>query len=228
MASLELRPCFYHKTEHKGNLMKNQTADTVVVFDFETTGLSPVQGDRAIEIGAVKIVDGEVVDSFSKLMNPGRRVSGFITQYTGISNEMLATAPSCADVMSQFARFIEGFNLVAHNASFDEKFLTAEFDRIGEPMDNLIGCSLLASRRIFRHAPSHKLGALIDYLAIDGDGEFHRALYDAQMTGFLWLKILATIENEYDVEKPKFAQMQKMNKMVKSKVEKYFTDISMA
>lgn len=206
--------------------MNTQAADTIVVFDFETTGLSPLQGDRAIEIGAVKIVDGEVVDSFSQLMNPGRRVSGFITQYTGISNDMLVTAPSCADVMSQFARFIEGFNLVAHNASFDEKFLASEFNRIGEPMENLIGCSLLASRRIFQHAPSHKLGALIDYLAIEGEGEFHRALYDAQMTGFLWLKILQTIENEFAVDKPTFAQMQTLNKTVKAKVEKYFSSIS--
>ena len=208
--------------------MKTQTANTVVVFDFETTGLSPVQGDRAIEIGAVKIINGEVVDSFSQLMNPGRRVSSFITQYTGISNDMLASAPSCADVMIEFARFIEGFNLVAHNASFDEKFLTSEFDRIGEPVNNLIGCSLLASRRIFQQAPSHKLGALIDYLAIDGEGEFHRALYDAQMTGFLWLRILKSIEEQFAVDTPSFAHMQKLNKVVKAKVEKYFSDISMA
>ena len=208
--------------------MKNQPADTVIVFDFETTGLSPQQGDRAIEIGAVKILDGQVIDSFSSLMDPGRKVSAFITQYTGISNDMLAIAPSCADVMYQFARFIEDYNLVAHNASFDEKFLAAEFDRIGEPLNNLMGCSLLASRRIFQQAPSHKLGALIDYLAIEGDGQFHRALYDAQMTGYLWLKILQRIENQFGVDKPTFAQMQKLNKVVKAKVEKYFNDISMS
>ncbi|MDG2671235.1 exonuclease domain-containing protein, partial [Vibrio parahaemolyticus] len=61
-------------------------ANSVVVLDFETTGLSPTLGDRAIEIGAVKLVDGEVVDSFQQLMNPGFRVSSFIENYTGITN----------------------------------------------------------------------------------------------------------------------------------------------
>ncbi|MFT6103204.1 MAG: DNA polymerase-3 subunit epsilon, partial [Candidatus Endobugula sp.] len=71
-------------------------ADTVVVLDFETTGLSPDGGDRAIEIGAVKIAHGVVVDRFQALMNPGRRVSSFIEDYTGISNAMLADAEPCA------------------------------------------------------------------------------------------------------------------------------------
>ncbi|MCV5989772.1 exonuclease domain-containing protein, partial [Escherichia coli] len=70
-------------------------ANSVVVLDFETTGLSPTLGDRAIEIGAVKLVNGEVVDSFQQLMNPGFRVSSFIENYTGITNNMLRIAPSC-------------------------------------------------------------------------------------------------------------------------------------
>ena len=64
-------------------------ADTVVVLDFETTGLSPDYGDRAIEIGAVKLVDGVLVDRFQQLMNPGQRISSFIENYTGITNSML-------------------------------------------------------------------------------------------------------------------------------------------
>ncbi len=67
------------------------SAKSVVVLDFETTGLSPNQGDRAIEIGAVKLENGTVVDRFQSLMNPGFRVSGFIENYTGISNAMLLT-----------------------------------------------------------------------------------------------------------------------------------------
>ena len=70
----------------------------VVVLDFETSGLSPAQGDRAIEIGAVLLRGGEVVDQFQSLMNPGFRVSGFIENYTGISNAMLAKAPPCAEI----------------------------------------------------------------------------------------------------------------------------------
>ncbi|MCU7372989.1 exonuclease domain-containing protein [Paucibacter sp. O1-1] len=66
-------------------------ANQIVVLDFETTGLSPDNGDRAIEIGAVKLVDGQIVDSFQELINPGKRVNSFIEQYTGISNNMLQT-----------------------------------------------------------------------------------------------------------------------------------------
>ena len=81
-------------------------ANTVVVLDFETTGLSPGEGDRAIEIGAVRIEDGEVTGRFQELMNPGQRVSGFIESYTGITNGMLAEARPCAEVMRDFAEFI--------------------------------------------------------------------------------------------------------------------------
>ena len=90
-------------------------ANSVVVLDFETTGLSPNMGDRAIEIGAVKLINGQVVDTFQQLMNPGFRVSSFIERYTGISNNMLRNVPSCAEVMSEFASFVGDSNMVAHN-----------------------------------------------------------------------------------------------------------------
>ncbi len=69
-------------------------ANTVIVLDFETTGLSPDYGDRAIEIGAVRIENGEVVDRFQALMNPGRRINRFIEDYTGITNGMLQRCPA--------------------------------------------------------------------------------------------------------------------------------------
>ncbi len=78
-------------------------ANSVVVLDFETTGLSPTMGDRAIEIGAVKLVDGMVVDTFQQLMNPGFRVTRFIEDYTGITNNMLLNAPNCGEVMEHLA-----------------------------------------------------------------------------------------------------------------------------
>ena len=68
---------------------QNTNADTVFVVDFETTGMSPDHGDRAIEVGAVKLEKGEVVDRFQCLMNPGIRINGFIEDFTGISNAML-------------------------------------------------------------------------------------------------------------------------------------------
>lgn len=104
-------------------------ANTVIVLDFETTGLSPNYGDRAIEIGAVRIENGKITDRFQQLMNPGRPIDSFIENYTGITNAMLENAPPCKEVMHDFADFIEGYNLVAHNASFDKRFLDSEMKK---------------------------------------------------------------------------------------------------
>ena len=157
-------------------------ANTVVVLDFETTGLSPDTGDRAIEIGAVRIVNGEVVERFQALMNPGRHIDRFIEGYTGITNRMLKDAPPCNEVMHEFADFINGYNLVAHNASFDKRFLDAELAKISRSYSGQFACSMLMSRRIYQNAPNHKLGTLVDYANIPSDGDFHRALYDSEMT----------------------------------------------
>jgi len=120
-------------------------ANTVIVLDFETTGLSPDFGDRAIEIGAVKIEQGVVVDQFQGLMNPGRRISAFIEDYTGITNVMLKTAPPCSDVMTAFADFAGDADLVAHNASFDKRFLYAELERVRRRCYGEFACSMLTS-----------------------------------------------------------------------------------
>ncbi|PMI94755.1 DNA polymerase III subunit epsilon, partial [Vibrio splendidus] len=167
--------------------MAPNSADSVIVLDFETTGLSPNMGDRAIEIGAVKLVNGEVVDTFQQLMNPGFRVSGFIESYTGISNRMLSTAASCSEVMDEFADFIQGSQLVAHNASFDKRFLDAELDFISRDYTGKFACSMLIARRLIQGAPTHKLGDLVRFKNIDNDGTFHRALADSEMTARLWL-----------------------------------------
>ena len=193
-------------------------ADTVVVLDFETTGLSPDYGDRAIEIGAVRIKDGEVVERFQELMNPGRRVDSFIEDYTGITNGMLKDAPSCTDVMHKFADFINGYNLVAHNASFDKRFLDAELARISRSYTGQFACSLLSARRIYRDSPNHKLGTLVDYINIPTDGVFHRALYDSEMTAKLWLAMLDNIAEQYAIEPIPFTLFQKLSKTPKNKI----------
>lgn len=120
-------------------------ADTVVVLDFETTGMSPDRGDRTIEVGAVKIEAGQVTGRFQSLMNPGIRINAFIENFTGISNQMVCEAPCCESVMREFSAFIDGHDLVAHNVSFDRRFLDAEFTRIGAPLQRRI-CLLHAGR----------------------------------------------------------------------------------
>lgn len=199
-------------------------ADSVVVFDFETTGLSPAQGDRAIEIGAVLLQSGVVVDRFQALMNPGFAVSRFIADYTGIDNHMLASAPPCSEVMQQFADFIQNYNLVAHNASFDWRFLQHELAAIDRTPHNQITCSMLIARRLVQTAPKHSLGELVEYLDIESDGVFHRALDDAEMTARLWLKLVQKLQQHYQVTQPDFKLMQQIAKTPKAKLKQLFSN----
>jgi DNA polymerase-3 subunit epsilon len=180
-------------------------------------------GDRAIEIGAVKIENGEITDRFQALMNPGQRISAFIESYTGITNSMLKDAPPCGEVMAEFAEFIDGYNLIAHNASFDKRFLDAELAAVSCGYSGQFACSMLAARRIYQHAPNHKLGTLVSYIEIPVDGVFHRALYDSEMTTKLWLSMLEHIETRYEVSAPKFALMQKLSKTAKHAVASFLT-----
>lgn len=199
-------------------------SDTVVVLDFETTGLSPEYGDRAIEIGAVLVEEGVAVDRFQKLMNPGFRISPFIEGYTGITNAMLKSQPSCEEVMADFSRFIAGRNIVAHNASFDRRFLEAELKRAGCSHDGACCCSLLLSRRIIRDAPNHRLQTLVSHLGISPAGRFHRALADAEMTAGLWLAMLERIRKEYGAM-PGFNQLQELSRIDRLYVHRYLSSL---
>ena len=196
-------------------------ANTVVVLDFETTGLSPDYGDRAIEIGAVRVENGEVVERFQSLMNPGRRINSFIAGYTGITNGMLNDAPPCKEVMHDFSDFINGYNLVAHNASFDKRFLDAELGKISRSYTGQFACSMLMSRRIYQDAPNHKLGTLIEFANIPAEGVFHRALYDSEMTTKLWLAMLDNISEQYDIESISFTLTQKLTKIPRHDVHQF-------
>lgn len=198
-------------------------ANSLIILDFETTGLSPNLGDRAIEIGAVKLENGKVVDQFQALMNPGRPVSSFIEDYTGITNQMLSKADSCEEVMAKFSDFIEGQNLVAHNASFDKRFLDSELQLISSSYSGQFACSLLVSRRLYQSAPNHKLGTLINYKGIASNGNFHRALYDAQMTAKLWLTMIDDIQQQTGIDEIPFSLVRTLTKTTKANVSKFLT-----
>lgn len=203
-----------------------RNADTVIVLDFETSGLSPDQGDRAIEIGAVLIENGVVTDRFQRLMNPGMRINSFIENYTGITNSMLQDAAPVAEVMAEFAGFLGNHNLVAHNASFDQRFLRAELKRIQKPCNHSFSCSMLAARRLYQLAPNHTLGGLVDYKNIPTDGVFHRALADAEMTAKLWLAMLEDIAQLYQVSNFSFTLMQQLTTIPKQSVLRFFRQVS--
>ncbi len=196
-------------------------ANTVIVLDFETTGLSPDMGDRAIEIGAVLIENGKITARFQELMNPGQRISSFIEEYTGITNDMLRDARPCAEVMHQFSDFIKGHNLVAHNASFDKRFLDAELAHISKNYTGEFACSMLAARRIYPYASNHQLGTLVKHANIPTDGTFHRALFDSEMTAHLWLAMLENIEQNYSISSIPFSLIKRLTKTPKKSVQAF-------
>lgn len=197
---------------------------SLVVLDFETSGLSPGHGDRPIEIGAVLIRNNQVVDRFQSLMNPGFRVNSFIEDYTGISNKMLAGAPPCAEVMKKFAGFISGHHLAAHNASFDQKFLDAELSRLKLKRDKDFACTMLVARRLYQSAPNHRLETMVRHTGIEAQAQFHRALADAEMTGYLWLRMIAHIKEKYGIKTLPFQVMQHLAKVSKRGVDSFLSN----
>jgi DNA polymerase-3 subunit epsilon len=194
---------------------------TAIVIDFETTGLSPGYGDRTIEVGAVLISENRIVDRFQSLMNPEMRVSGFIEGFTGITNRMLSTAPAISDVMDQLRSFIGQHHLVAHNAGFDSRFLDAEFRRIDHRRTNEFACSMLASRRLYPEAPNHRLETLVHYKGLKTDGVHHRALADAEMTAYLWLRMIEDIKAGFGIAEVPFTLMQQLAKLPKRKLGEF-------
>lgn len=206
--------------------MQRVLADSVVVLDFETTGLSPQYGDRAIEIGAVRLENGVIADRFQRLMNPGFRISKFIEGYTGITNDMLKGEPPCETVMAEFADFLAGHNIVAHNASFDRRFLDFELKRARRAYEGDCCCSLLLSRRMYQDSPNHKLQTLIRHAGIPQTGSFHRALADAEMTAHLWLSMIDRIREHYGVPEVYFDQLTELSRIDKLYTHRYLTALT--
>lgn len=164
------------------------------VIDFETTGLGP-PADRIIEVGAVLVRDGEVVDTFSELMDPGFSIPYFITGLTGITNSMLRGRPRPEAVMPRLRSFLADHVCVAHNAGFDGRFFRAEMEGAGEAHERAFLCTMLLSRRLVTDATSHKLGALVRHLnlPVPAGMRAHRALADALMTVELCKHLLAEL-----------------------------------
>lgn len=174
----------------------------VGVIDFETTGLSPAMGDRATEIAIVLLEGAKVVGRFQSLMNAGVRISPFIEQYTGISNAMVQAAPPAADVMAEALRFARDVPLVAHNASFDQRFWSAELARLGPDTqaDHAFACTMLLSRRLYPQAGSYRLQSLASFHALAPAGRAHRALADAEVAAALLSRIREDLQRDYRVD----------------------------
>jgi DNA polymerase III subunit epsilon len=198
-----------------------QVLDVVAVIDFETTGLSPAQGDRPTEIAAVILCGGKVVSRYQSLMNAGVRIPAFIQQLTGISDAMIRSAPPVADVMREVAAFVGNYPLVAHNAAFDSKFWDAELARIKCSRRQEFACSLLLARRLLPQAPSHKLGALVEFAGLPVAGRSHRALADAEMAASLLVHLEEELRGRYQLGDVSHELLRKIQGVPKTRIEQF-------
>ncbi len=172
---------------------------TFVVTDVETTGTS-ADDSRILEIGAVKVQDGDVVDRFQQLVNPQCSVPGRITEITGITTGMVFEAPPIETVLPEYLEFLGENILVAHNLSFDESFLDAELGRIDRAsLTNETLCTLRLARRLLPGLDSKGLSRLAQFYDIDVDGR-HRALGDAEATSIVLRRFLSQLAFEHEVD----------------------------
>ncbi len=163
--------------------------DTFVIFDVETTGLSAVY-DTIIELAAVKVKDGEVIDRFESFANPHHRLSATTINLTGITDDMVQNAPEIGEVIENFHDWAEDAVLVAHNASFDMGFLNVGYKKIGlEKAKNPVIDTLELGRFLYPEMKNHRLNTLTKKFDIELT-QHHRAIYDAEATGYLLLKML--------------------------------------
>lgn len=155
--------------------------DSFVIVDLETTGLSP-KNSEIIEIGAIKVIDNKVVDTMDVFVRPSRPLSWFITNLTGITNEMVDEGLSTKEALKVFDEFSFGMRLMAHSAKFDMSFLDVYMKKElgkGVRMDSMD--TLLLSRAIVKDVPNYKLETLANRFNIDYSGA-HRSLRDCEIT----------------------------------------------
>ncbi|KAB1591154.1 3'-5' exonuclease [Burkholderia cepacia] len=199
---------------------------TVAVLDFETTGLSPNLGDRATEIAVILLRDGHVVDRFQSLMNAGRRIPSDVVALTGITNEMIASAPPASKVMKEAAAFVGKHAVVAHNAGFDKRFWQAELGLLGMTAEHAFACTMLVARRIYPDALSHRLSSLADMLRLPKSGRAHRAMVDAEMASHLWCRLQQDIARTYGLDRIDHALMARVQATTKAKVPMYLRSLA--
>ncbi|HSJ14049.1 MAG TPA: exonuclease domain-containing protein [Longimicrobiales bacterium] len=167
-----------------------------VVVDLETTGGSAYRGHRITEFAAVRMRgNGEVIDEFSTLVNPLRRIPPFITALTRITSEMVAGAPLFHEIVPQVRRILEGAVFVAHNAGFDHRFLSAELSRLRVPLLGRKLCTVRLARRTVPEIGSRSLDSLAYFFNIENPAR-HRAFGDARATAVLLGRLLDRLEDQ--------------------------------
>jgi DNA polymerase III subunit epsilon len=169
-----------------------------VVVDTETTGLRPGP-DRVIEVAALRLRGGKVIDTFQSIINPGRYLPPFIVKFTGITQEMVEEAPTAKEVLPDFFQFIDDATLVGHNLAFDLNFLTYEARLLRQhcPLDGLD--TILLARRFLSGLKRFKLDMVAAHLKIPATNR-HRALGDVEVTAAVFLRILELAQQRQGIQ----------------------------
>lgn len=189
---------------------KGQSMDgAYVVFDLETTGLSAVN-NRIIEIGAVKVIEGKIVDRFSTFVNPKEPIPFEIEQLTSISDEMVIDAPVIEDILPKFLEFCEGCVLIAHNASFDAGFIQENCRRMGIDTDFTVGDTVAMARILLPALNKFKLDTVAKALNISLD-HHHRAVDDAACTAEIFVKFIQMFKDKDAFDLDQVNEMGKSN-----------------
>lgn len=170
--------------------------NTYVIFDLETTGLYPNSGDSIIEIGAVKMKDGKIIEQYDELVNPGKELTSEIIKITGITNEMLTGKRNEEECVKSFMEWVGGLPLVAHNAKFDTSFITMAYSKYNMgTLKNTVIDTLGLSRYLESSERYHNLATLVKRYDIPWDeNKHHRADYDSYGTGLIFFKMLKKLE----------------------------------
>ncbi len=154
--------------------------NSIVVFDLETTGCSP-QESSIIEIGAIKILNDEIIDKRNQLINPCIEIPEYITSLTGINDFMVSNKPTIETVLPKFIQFCNGSDILGHNISFDYSFIKANCLKFGYEFEKNAIDTLKLARKLLPDVPSKKLTELCKYYNIDLKNA-HRAVHDAKAT----------------------------------------------
>ncbi len=177
----------------RGRTNKNINSE-FVVFDVETTGFS-AENDSIIEIGAVKVKNMKITDSFSAFVNPGRHIPERITELTGIDDDMVKDAPSIDTVIKEFCEFIGDADLVAHNAKFDTSFLRNAMSRNNLNYAYSSIDTVELARALSLDVKNYKLNTLAAYFKISLENH-HRACDDAKATGEILIKLFEMLKEK--------------------------------
>ena len=169
-------------------------ADEMIVFDIETTGLSPVNC-HITEIGAVKIKAGEVIDTFNTFVNPEVPIPAEITKLTSITDEMVKDAPKVKEALESFFAFIGDDMLIAHNANFDIGFIRTYAEQCGLPFSNTYLDTVALSRYVNPELKNHKLDTIAAAYEL-GNFNHHRACDDAAMLAAIFFRMIERLTGE--------------------------------